>query len=87
MCLTPIQHPSYRDCSRGYATGTLSLKEVARKAQAAGLVYRKSGTKLPVSTVHTILRNRLYTGWFEWNGKIYEGRHEPLVSTTSPSRD
>jgi site-specific DNA recombinase len=63
-----------------YATGTLSLKEVARKAQAAGLVYRKSGTKLPVSTVRTILRNRLYTGWFEWNGKIYEGRHEPLVS-------
>ena len=33
-----------------------------------------------MSTVHTILRNRLYTGWFEWNGKIHEGRHEPLVS-------
>jgi hypothetical protein len=23
-----------------------------------------------LSTVHTILRNRLYTGWFEWNGKL-----------------
>jgi hypothetical protein len=33
-----------------------------------------------VSTVHSILRNRLYTGWFEWNGKLYQGRHEPLVS-------
>jgi hypothetical protein len=28
----------------------------------------------------TILRNRLYTGWFEWNGKLIQGRHEPLVS-------
>ena len=63
-----------------YATGTISLQEAARKAQAAGLVYRKSGAKVPVSTVHTILRNRLYTGQFEWNGKLYQGKHEPLVS-------
>ena len=63
-----------------YATGRLSLKEAARKAQDAGLVYRKSGTKVPVSTVHSILRNRIYTGQFEWNGKMMEGRHEPLVS-------
>ena len=27
-----------------------------------------------MSTVHTILRNRLYTGWFEWNGKTYPGQ-------------
>ena len=35
---------------------------------------------MPVSTVHTILRNRLYTGQFEWNGKLIQGTHEPLVS-------
>ena len=34
---------------------------------------------MPVSTVHTILRNRLYTGWFEWNGKLIQGKHEALV--------
>ena len=33
-----------------------------------------------MSTVHSILRNRLYTGRFEWNGKLIQGRHEPLVS-------
>jgi hypothetical protein len=32
-----------------------------------------------VSTIHTILRNRLYAGWFEWNGKLIQGRHETLV--------
>ena len=63
-----------------YATGRLSLKEAAYKARDAGLVYRKSGAKVPVSTVHSILRNRIYTGWFEWNGKMIQDRHEPLVS-------
>jgi site-specific DNA recombinase len=62
-----------------YASCHISLKEAARKAHAAGLVYPKSGAKVPVSTIHTILRNRLYTGWFEWNGKLIQGKHEALV--------
>ncbi len=49
-------------------------------ARDAGLVHRKSGTKVPVSTIHAILRNRLYAGRFEWNGKLYQGRHDALVS-------
>jgi site-specific DNA recombinase len=63
-----------------YARGEISLKEAARRAHAAGLIYPKSGAKLPVSAVHTILRNRLYTGWFEWNGKLIQGRHAALIS-------
>src|SRR4051812_15503542 len=63
-----------------YATGQYSLREAARKARDAGLIYRKSGAKVPMSAIHLILRNRLYTGWFEWNGKVIEGKHEPLVS-------
>ena len=63
-----------------YATGRLSLKGGGAEGAGAGLVYRKSGAKVPVSTVHSILRNRIYTGWFEWNGKMIQGRHEPLVS-------
>ena len=63
-----------------YATGEYPLKEVAKKARAVGLVYKKSGAPVPTSTVHSILRKRLYTGWFEWNGKLYQGKHEPLVS-------
>jgi site-specific DNA recombinase len=63
-----------------YASGTLSLKEAAQKAKAAGLVYRKSGGPVPVSTVHATLRNRLYSGEFEWNGRVYQGKHQPLVT-------
>lgn len=32
------------------------------------------------STVHAILRNRIYTGGFDWNGKAYDGRHKALLS-------
>jgi site-specific DNA recombinase len=63
-----------------YAAGTLSLREAAKKVRAAGLVHRKSGAPVPVSTVHAILRNRLYAGVFEWNGRSCAGTHQPLVS-------
>jgi len=63
-----------------YGRGDISLKEAARKAHAAGLRYPRSGARVPVSTIHTILRNRLYTGWFEWNGKLIQGRHDALIS-------
>src|ERR1700722_13537711 len=43
-----------------YARGDVSLMELAGRAHAAGLVYPKSGAELPLSTIHTILRNRLY---------------------------
>ena len=63
-----------------YATGELSLRGAAVKARAAGFAYRKTGGPVPTSTVHSILRNRLYAGEIDWNGRLYPGRHEPLVS-------
>src|SRR5262249_35411298 len=63
-----------------YAAGTLSLRAAEKKVRAAGLIHRKSGAPVPVSTVHAILRNRLYAGVFEWNGRTYVGTHQPLVS-------
>jgi site-specific DNA recombinase len=69
-----------------YARGDISLKEAARKAHASGLLYPKSGAKVPLSTVHTILRNRLYTGWYGWNGKLIQGKHEALVSVEAWER-
>ena len=63
-----------------YSTGTMSLKDVARKVRAEGLSFRKSGDSVPLSTVHKILRKRIYMGDFEWNGRVYKGAHEPIVS-------
>jgi site-specific DNA recombinase len=64
-----------------YASGTLSLREAAEKAYSAGLVHRRTGRAITVSSLHVMLRNRIYTGEFEWNGRLYKGRYEPLIAS------
>jgi hypothetical protein len=44
------------------------------------MVFRKSRALVPKATIHKILRNKIYTGDFEWRGKTYPGKHAPLVS-------
>jgi site-specific DNA recombinase len=63
-----------------YARGDISIREATKKVRAAGLVFRKSGDRIPGSTVAKILRNRIYTGRFDWDSKTYQGRHEPIIS-------
>ena len=76
----PTVAPIITKLFQWYATGQYSLQEVALMARGAGLVYRKSAAKVPVSSIHKILHTRLYTGWYEWNGKMIQGRHEALVT-------
>jgi site-specific DNA recombinase len=71
--------PIIRKMFKWYAWGDVSTQEVTRKSRAAGLVFRKSGGRLPKSTVAAILRNRIYTGRFDWDGKTYQGHHEAIV--------
>jgi hypothetical protein len=58
IALDPALAPIVARLFDWYARGDISLKEAARKARTAGLLYPKSGAKVPVSTVHTLLRNR-----------------------------
>lgn len=67
------------DIFEWYATGLRSLKDVSEKARSLGLIYRRTGAAVPTSTIHMMLRNRLYYGEFEWNGRIYKGRHQALI--------
>src|SRR5262249_36148567 len=41
---------------------------------------RKSHQPVPKATVNAMLRNRIYTGDFDWNGITYHGVHEALIS-------
>ncbi len=76
----PILGPRVADLFNLFATSEYSLKSLAKKAYEEGLRFRKSKNKIPVTTLHKILRNRIYTGEFEYAGTIYQGVHEPLVS-------
>lgn len=63
-----------------YATGAYSIREIGLMARNIGLVHPRSQAKVPNSSIHRILRNRVYTGEFEWLGVVYKGRHEALIS-------
>jgi site-specific DNA recombinase len=76
----PVLGPLVSRLFDWFSTGSYSLKAVTIKARADGLIYRKSGKPIGVSTVHHILRNRLYSGAFDWVHETYEGVHEPLTS-------
>ena len=63
-----------------YATGNYSLKALATLAREQGLSFRKSKQKIPQNTLHKILRKKIYTGDFDFNGTTYHGTHQPLVT-------
>ena len=76
----PQLAPVIRKIFEWYATGEYSLAEVTKKAQAAGMIFRKSGNPVPKATIHKILHNRIYTGDFDFDGKTYRGTYQPIVS-------
>jgi len=76
----PVLGPIVTNLFGWFATGEYSLKALARKAWEEGFRFRKSAGKVPVTTLHKILRKRIYTGEFEYGGVTYQGSHEPLVS-------
>jgi site-specific DNA recombinase len=76
----PMVAPIIRSLFGRYATGEYSLADVTKKAKAAGMVFRKSGNPVPKATIHKILHNRIYTGDFDFDGKLYQGKYESLIS-------
>jgi hypothetical protein len=35
---------------------------------------------MATATVHKVLRNRVYSGQFEWAGRVFQGTYEPLIT-------
>jgi site-specific DNA recombinase len=69
-----------------FASAEYSLKDLAQKAYAEGFRFRVSRNKVPVTTLHKILRKRIYMGDFDYAGKTYQGIHEPLIDRTTWER-
>ncbi len=62
-----------------YATGSYTLHALARWCQEQQLTSNK-GQPISASNVQSILKNIFYIGLMKFNGEIYEGTHQPLVS-------
>ena len=76
----PVLGPLVTSLFTWFASGEYSIKALAAKAYQEGFCFRKTRNKMPVTTLHKILRKLIYTGEFEYGGKRYQGIHEPLVS-------
>ena len=76
----PVMAPLVVRLFEWYATGKYSIEAVTQMALDAGLKFRRSKNLLPTATVHKILRNRAYSGHFDWKGKTYRGTYEPLIT-------
>ena len=76
----PVLGPIVTQLFEWFAKEEFSLKALAKKAYEEGFRFRKSEGKVPVTTLHHILRKRIYMGDFDYGGRTYEGSHEPLVS-------
>ena len=76
----PVLGPIITKLFDWFATGEYSLKAMAEKAYEEGFRFRKSQGKVPVTTLHKVLRKRIYTGDFNYGGVMYHGTHQPLVT-------
>ncbi|MDE2030837.1 MAG: recombinase family protein [Patescibacteria group bacterium] len=74
-----ILAPLIKKAFEAYATGNFTLRQVRDKFNALGLTGKSDGD-LPVSNYQKLLRNPIFTGMMRYNGEIYEGKHEPIIS-------
>jgi len=71
--------PVIRKCFELYATGDNTLKNIKQFLADTGLDSYK-GNDLSCSCVQRMLKNPFYYGVFKFNGEIYQGTHEPIIS-------
>ena len=59
-----------------------AIHRIVREDWAYVTPIRKStgGKPLYMSHIHRLFSNPVYAGYIQWNGKLYEGAHKPVVS-------
>lgn len=62
-----------------YVSGNYSVEKLCEVMNKEGLRSSRGG-KIVKPKMHALLINPFYTGKFRWGDKIYQGKHEPLIS-------
>src|SRR3989344_2345602 len=71
--------PLIKKTFEAYSSGSFTLRQLRDKFNELGL-KRKSGKELAVSNYQQILKNPIYTGLMRYNGEIFEGKDEPIIT-------
>jgi len=61
------------------ATGEYTERKIGQTLYQDGFRSR-SGRRVGKSAIGKILHNHFYYGWFEWQGELHGGNHEPIIS-------
>jgi DNA invertase Pin-like site-specific DNA recombinase len=80
IALDPVAAPIVTRLFERFVKGDVSIKVLARER----IVLR--GRQLYPSLIHQILRKRIYTGDFDFDGTTYKGTHVPLVTRAAWDR-
>lgn len=71
--------PYVREMFALYATGNYSTVAVGEKMQQLGFRSR-AGFQVVKSKIHKLLSDPFYYGKLVWKGKVYQGKHVPMIS-------
>lgn len=73
--------PYVKNIMELYSTGAYSYSDIARIMRSKGLEHRKKPCSKKLIE-NTLVNNLIfYTGKFNFNGEIYRGNHEPLITS------
>lgn len=75
----PLNSKYLRRAVELYATGGYSINDLCDILYEEGLRNR-SGGKVKAAVMHRVLRSPFYYGITSWQGKDYEGNHQPLIT-------
>lgn len=63
-----------------YAKGDISIEGVCQKLRDEGYIYKSYRPRITKPALERMLRNVFYKGLIFYQGKIYKGVHEPIIS-------
>jgi len=78
--IDPETAPIVQKMFERYATGNYSLARIREMVIEEGLLYSKRQPRITKSHVERTLKNPVYYGDFRWKGRLYRGKHQPLIS-------
>lgn len=81
----PVRFPLVRQMFDLMLTGSYNPKEIARLARDEwGMTTvrkkRSGGNPFAVSTIYRTLSNAFYAGLIPWNGQVFPGKHEAMLT-------
>jgi hypothetical protein len=77
--LFPRNAPLVRQVFERYSAGDQTIEKISQFLQENGAITR-GGKPFKRDKIKWILQNPFYYGHFRYNGELYEGRHEPIIT-------